>query len=334
MYKNIILLIVSFTISVVFLELALRVVLPPPIIWEYPQEQYLFDPEIGHRLKPEQLAFTHDKPVQINSMGIRDVEYAETAQKKVYRILALGDSQTFGNGIELVHSWPKQLEKILNNTSDDVSYEVINSGLPGSDTWQHEIINRRFISRYHPDAVVLAMYVNDIVTRFKPKKKKSETANELQTKFFYLLKRSVLLLSLRNASQSIQQLMSPGRGHTHQQAVLKGISGPSVDKAWQQVDASLLAIKELCDQKRVKFVVASIPRRDQVYSQLPSKDYNQRLREIADRHQIPLVGLLKPLQKAYTTHGEALFIPWDGHNTEIANDVIATQIHERLLFAH
>lgn len=331
LYQNLLLFTVSVMTSVIILEIALRVILPSPILWKYPQEHYIYDPEIGHWMEPDQQAFTHDKTVHINSAGIRDKEYTEQAQNDVYRILALGDSQTFGYGLELVDTWPKQLEKLLNDNSKDISYEVINSGLPGSDTWQHEIIHQRMIPRYHPDAVILAFYVNDVVTRFKPKKRVSSDESSLKTKAIYLLKRSALLLTLRTTIQSIQQSLSPSHGHLQQLAVLNDASNTSLDKRCQQVDSSLSNMKLVCDQEQMKFMVASLPRRDQVNGQLPWEGYHKRLQAIASRHHIPLISMLEPLQKSYDIHGKELFIPWDGHNSKLANLIIAKKMANSLL---
>lgn len=330
MHKNLILLVGSVTISIIFLEIALRIILPPPIIWKYPQERYIYDHEIGHWLKPNQQAFTHDKIVHINSVGIRDGEYSEQAQQGVYRILALGDSQTFGNGLELSDTWPKQLERLLNDSSKDIKYEVINSGLPSSDTWQHEIIHQRMLSRYHPDAVVLAFYVNDVVTRFNPTHKNLEEKNMLKARATYLLKRSALLLALRTGIQSIRQSLSPSREYSQQRKILEGAYGSDIDKSWQQVDLSLSNMKIVCDQEKIRFMVASLPRRDQVSGLLPWKGYHKRLQTIAERHHIPLVSMLEPLQESYIKLGKALFIPWDGHNTKLANQIIARKISESL----
>ncbi len=41
--------------------------------------------------------------------------------------------------------------------------------------------------------------------------------------------------------------------------------------------------------------------------------------------------VFEPLQRAYNEHGEALFIPWDGHNSGIANNVIALAISGSVL---
>jgi hypothetical protein len=36
---------------------------------------------------------------------------------------------------------------------------VINAGIPGTDTWQHEILLTRFLKATNPHVVVLALYV-------------------------------------------------------------------------------------------------------------------------------------------------------------------------------
>jgi len=123
--NNITLLFSSIILSVLFLEIALRIILPIPIKWIFPQESYDFDPLIGYGLKPGQQAYTHDKTVTTNSIGIRDAEYSPTPATGIYRILALGDSQIFGNGLKLKDTWPKQFEHELNQSDTDKHFEAI-----------------------------------------------------------------------------------------------------------------------------------------------------------------------------------------------------------------
>ncbi len=125
--QNLLLLIASIVIAAIFAEVVLRAVLPAPIVWKYPQEKYQYDTEIGHWLEFNQQAYTHDKLVRTNSAGIRDSEYATVSTPGVYRILALGDSQTFGIGLELADTWPKQLEANLNQAGKGKTVEVINA---------------------------------------------------------------------------------------------------------------------------------------------------------------------------------------------------------------
>ncbi len=96
---NAALLLGAVAFALALLEGALRIWLPGPVVYRYPQERYDFDPEIGFVLRPNQRAFTHDKTVRVNSRGCRDAEYPSTPPEGVRRVLALGDSQTFGVGV-------------------------------------------------------------------------------------------------------------------------------------------------------------------------------------------------------------------------------------------
>jgi len=324
--RNLILLVGSIILSIAFSEMVLRVILPKPVVWKFPQENYIYDPEIGHWLKPDQHAFTHDKLVITNSIGIRESEHTLWPTPGTNRILALGDSQTFGNGLELSDTWPKQLETELNQLNNNLQFEVINSGIPGSDTWQHEIILERMISNYHPDIVILAFYVNDVVKRFTPNPSIHESGDEFKYRVIYTIKQSVLLLTLREAFQTIRQILSPTVAYLRQQALLNGEDGYDIQEAWRQVEESISAMKMLTDNNNISFMIASLPRRDQIDGRLSWNAYNNNIQAIAEQYDIPFASMLEPLQQAYKIHKRELFIPWDGHNSKIANKFIAQKM--------
>ena len=263
--QNLLLIFGSLVFTVLLAEILLRAVLPPPIVWKFPQERYLFDAETGHRLKPNQQAFTHDKAVSINSRGIRDSEYERNPDGQTTRVLALGDSQTFGNGIAQSETWPKQLERKLNEVAGAGSYEVLNAGLPSTDTWQHEILLQRLMATYDPDIVILAFYVNDVVS--KPvliRNAQSDDVDSKSRRLIYILKQSAFLLSLKTAFDAVMHSYSPQSGFLTQNALLAGESNPEIDRRWEQVEKSLAGMKAMVAENNVDLLVVSLPRRDQV----------------------------------------------------------------------
>lgn len=79
--------------------------------------------------------------------------------EKVRRIMCIGESTTadaLGN-----NPYPRQLEKILNNSSSDTRFEVINKGIPAAFT--DTIVSRCAgdIEKYQPDIITVMMGVND-----------------------------------------------------------------------------------------------------------------------------------------------------------------------------
>jgi hypothetical protein len=84
-----------------------------------------------------------------NSRGLRDREYAPEKPAGTTRILALGDSFTFGHGI----AYGDRFTDILESAFDDV--EVITMAVPGSG---HDQQLMQFVQEglaYHPDQVIV-----------------------------------------------------------------------------------------------------------------------------------------------------------------------------------
>lgn len=324
--KNTTLVVTSILVCLLIAEGILRLYLPSPPVWKYPQAYYQFDSEIGHRLKSNQTSFTHNKLVVTNSQGQR-VNDHRPVLKTPNVILALGDSQTFGNGLSYQQTWPMSLEKIQNNISIQ-KWAVINAGLSGTDTWQHEILLPKLLTSYKPKLVILALYTNDIVPKHIPRREAAESiSNTWFKRITYKLKNSVLLLTLREAYHAVQK--QPKEELTGG-AILSGNDNDVSRRGWVQTEKSLKNMAETCRHSNIKFMMVILPRRDQVSGKNPYTSYNKRLIAIANKYKIPYIDILPSLKVSYKTHGNDLFIPWDGHNSEITNRVIAEKVAIKL----
>jgi lysophospholipase L1-like esterase len=330
---SLLLLSASLLVTLGILEIALRLLYPAPIHFRYPQEAYDFDRELGQVLRPRQTAFTIDRAVRTNTLGLRDHELTPVPAPGTLRVLALGDSQTFGNGLDLEETWPKQLERALPVTPLR-RWEVINAGVPGTDTWQHEILLTRLLDVTQARAVVLAVYVNDVVPRHDPLAvDTAERTNTWQKRLAYAVRRSAVVTWL------FYRVYLPWRGHrTHQAGsvedhVIVGARDPRVERGWEQVERSLTAMKARCDARGVALLVAVLPRRDQVAGTQPGRAYTERALAVAASHGIDALDLLPALAAAYRVHGPALFVPWDGHNSATANGVIVAALAPRVVDA-
>lgn len=315
--------------SALMAEIALRVVLGSPIHFRYPQPRYLPDPVLGHWMEPGQQSFNHDKPLSVNSVGIRGEDRPREPDPGTLRVLALGDSQTFGNGLAGPDTWPGRLEHELREEPDDPSWEVLNGGLPATDTWQHEVMLARLARSYDFDAVVLGFYINDVTRVYRPGTT-SERTNTQSKRLVYVLKRSALFAFI---GRTYSRLTASQWRAEREQSILTGTPQMGVEEAWRQVEESLAGMQELTRSLGAGFLVAVIPRRDQVAAADPPTAYNERVAQIGSRLGIPVVDVLEPLQEAYDEAGDGLFIPWDGHNSARANAVIARALapHVRAL---
>jgi lysophospholipase L1-like esterase len=78
----------------------------------------------------------------------------------VKRVLAVGDSLTWGLGVSRTQAWPAQLESMLHNT------EVFNLGMCGYDAEQGVSLITHHLDTWKPDLVIWATYPNDLDPTF------------------------------------------------------------------------------------------------------------------------------------------------------------------------
>lgn len=101
-----------------------------------------------------------DITVKINSLGFRDYEYALTKKKK-YRVAIIGDSFTFGWGVDMEDCWVKILEKELNSSGIDV--EILNLGKGGASPADYAQTAEKIITVLKPNIIVVcALQANDL----------------------------------------------------------------------------------------------------------------------------------------------------------------------------
>ncbi len=75
--------------------------------------------------------------VNTNSQGFRNAEFSAKPAPGTFRIVCLGDSITFGWGMDEKYSYPRVLERYLNSRPGaKTRVEVINAGVPGYDLEQ------------------------------------------------------------------------------------------------------------------------------------------------------------------------------------------------------
>ena len=335
---NVLVTVGSFAVLFGAAEIVSALFLPAPIVWRYPQESYVHDPELLHRLRPNQQAFIHSFPVITNSHGLRNEESSPKPRPGTVRILCLGDSLTFGNGVVFTETYPKQLEIML-NASGRGRYEVINGGVSAYDTWQEVTYLREHGWGFAPDLVIIGFYSNDIVPRPKHldlirKEARSGDRDDVMKSradwAIYWLKRSRILLLLRERFTQLMNRIHPSPDVIHKLSLLRGTANDLVEAGWREIDASFDELRTLAKKHRFDLLVVFFPMEDQVLAQYPHASYPARAKEIAARYGIPTVDLL-PAFARESSGFNSLFIEWDGHPNARAYAIAAREIKSHLM---
>jgi lysophospholipase L1-like esterase len=130
----------------------------------------LIDRSVGFFLNPEAdivfkrySTFKFSSPefqseAAINNLGFRGPN-SLIKKKKQYRIVAIGDSFTYGWGVNNEETWPEVLAKNLNHRNIDV--EIVNLGQPGGSPDTYAKIAEKAIPMLKPDLVLIAMIQGD-----------------------------------------------------------------------------------------------------------------------------------------------------------------------------
>ncbi len=162
--KNVSLLLISLVIAVIIAEVLIRFLNPLGICYWRENNKYFSD-----MLESEYLIYRH-KPgmkkkyqevyASFNSFGLRDHSFNKDKGKDEFRMLLLGDSITFGWGVDQSEIFPEKLEEVLSANNDN-KIEVINSGVAGYNTYQEAQYFLRQGIYFKPDMVVLLFANND-----------------------------------------------------------------------------------------------------------------------------------------------------------------------------
>ncbi|MFQ6007768.1 MAG: SGNH/GDSL hydrolase family protein [Candidatus Zixiibacteriota bacterium] len=123
---------------------------------DYP-DVFKKDRDLFWRFRPKQVItskFFEGKTYRINSLGLRGEEVSKIKTKP--RILALGNSCTFGWRVAEHETYVERLETLLGG-----KYEVINAAIPGYTSLQGKRFFERELIHLNPDIVLILFAWND-----------------------------------------------------------------------------------------------------------------------------------------------------------------------------
>lgn len=158
----------SLVLTALFLELALRILGmgAPPALGKGAFDYFTFDetlgweltPGAGGRLKSDEF----DVAIKINARGERaDFEVPQEKVAGKRRLLVIGDSFSFGHGVEAAEAWPARLERLLPES------EVVNLAVTGYGTDQQVLRLEKRGLAYQPDVVILGLFEGNVFRNLK-----------------------------------------------------------------------------------------------------------------------------------------------------------------------
>lgn len=231
---------------------------------------------------------------EFNRDGLRDGHHARERLPRVTRVAFLGDSVTFGDGLEPQQAYPQLLQQRFAGEGRPV--EVFNVALWGWSTRQERLAWERLARPYRPDLAVLAVCLNDV----------PELQNNLARPPAWLLG-----IFARSALVRVA-LDAQGREIRGVEELFEADESRRVREAFERFGTELRALRTAVQADGARLAVVVFPFRFQLERRAPPPRAQERLRALAAGEGLPFLDLLPVLQ----AQGPAAFRDYDHLSVE------------------
>jgi hypothetical protein len=251
----------------------------------------------------------------------RDVKpFPESIPENAKHICFLGDSFTYGHGIN--HSTDRFSNLVNQSLEKDSDEEIIvtNLGKPGTDLFYAEaILENLFEDDIRVDTAVYTLCLNDIES-FHPDFKTFYSADWLSGSDFFLFRDTYFfnLLYFR-----IQQAQRP-----QVKSYYDFMSDYYAGEPWERMKQKLATIHELCEKNGCEFRLLIFPFLHNLNDDYAFASAHEQIVESCRENNIAVEDLLPVMQKH---SAEGLIVSrFDAHPNERANKLAADAIFEWL----
>lgn len=281
----------------------------------------LFQPGVRRRIAfPPQLAYD----VGLNSLGLRGEEVARARPDGALRVLALGDSVTFGYHVADDETWPAHLQARLR--AQGLTAEVINGGCGHfTITDERQYLEERLLA-LEPSVVVLQFCSNDVTPG------ELDRAPSLYREILAEAGAPSLGDRLRGTALGELQLRAAiALKASRRAAPSMTLGAPETvpEGNWARYEQELTALKGLLDARGVPLVLVSFPDLDAVLGGGAAQQ-DAPLAAIAGRLGLPF-SAATPAFRAAAEDPRGLYLwPRDPHPSSAGNAALASEV-QRLL---
>ena len=245
--------------------------------------------------------------IKINSEGFRDEEYSAEKPPNTVRIIALGDSFTFGWGVNLSNTYVKVLERKLNEMNTTINFQVMNFGVPGYNTLEEiEFLKQKGL-KYKPDIVLVGYAAGDLQNNTKIKtgefpKKASKIVEEL---FNNSIEKQKEVLKSFFSFQLLEEDVSKNFDTNLEKIVLYPLSELATYQKEQRFKVIIVFLTRITAQEK------------------------ERISELGKKYDFCIIDVAEEIKK-YNFNSITFPSP-DNHYNELGHNIIANSIFERMI---
>jgi hypothetical protein len=273
--------------------------------------------------------YTYWHRVRVNSLGLRGPELAAKAPDEG-RILFLGDSLTYGQGVADDETVAAALERELAARAPHRRWSVVNAGCRAYGTSSEVGLLAELGARIQPDVVLLGWYWNDVSERaiqstyeaFLPRGEFAfDTGGRVEGWAWWrwqalqLPRRSALMMLVHDLLMDKDQMFPP----------------EVIEEGFRRLPLLLGDFRAECARLGATPVMVIFPDAQRLMGAERSRPIDERAAALARQDELPVIELLPALEPLYADRGRLPVVAFDGHYDAEANGAMGAYLAEHLL---
>jgi hypothetical protein len=354
---------IACVFSLLVVEVALRVLPQFAFLGQGWVPMYAPDDTRGWRLRENFHELWHDARFQRGHIWVTTDELGnrripppnKSAELPEYRILLIGDSFTFGWGVEGEQTYGAVLQDELNAALPELRVRVFNSGVPAYGPQNEFETLKKLAPALKPNLVVLGFTENDFENAatgpagFVVRNGWLVASDGVEYYESFTARAKRFIVEHCAVARLAYYLRSSLRPAPNEQSraflgymleILRKEPAPEIVEAIGQTKTVLGQIRDYCAERKIAFQIVSFPRSYQVFEQefldrlrssgASPEDFStsilsERIKAICDELAVPHAGVQAPFDAARDAGAsrDELYIPNDGHWTVRGHELAA-----------
>ncbi len=274
--------------------------------------EYLLQPNLSSAIAAPR---GHPWTYRINEQGFRGPNFSPKAADE-FRIVFLGDSFTFGWGVDQDKIFPVRMVEALNQLTANRTVKGVNLAVPGYNTEMELALLKEQIDQLAPDLVFLSYVYNDA---------EPQQAAPMKPERRYQFCSSWLLEQMKGGiSGVIGGPLLESKKFEGTFDVMAGFESGSWK--WPRSKQALGDLANLCQERGSRFYVAILPGFEASFADHPYQPIHEKVKIWCDEFAIAHSDLL-PLVEG--VESKPLMIEGDGHPNADGHALLAAKLLEQ-----